>query len=71
MSEPEKLFETSFEEHRREQERRWREEWTDGQRMLWLEEALAFAHAAGIDYLKLKHERIEREIADRKARENS
>jgi endonuclease/exonuclease/phosphatase (EEP) superfamily protein YafD len=53
MSE-EPLFEPSYEEHRRAQRLRWAKETTPAQRLAWLEAALEFVYASGIDYLAQK-----------------
>ncbi|MBI1756879.1 MAG: hypothetical protein HYR64_07220 [Fimbriimonas ginsengisoli] len=61
MNDPEaELFERSHEEHRIAQRRRWAKETTPTQRLQWLEAALMFVHASGIDYLAQKRIQEER-----------
>ncbi|MEO7453302.1 MAG: hypothetical protein ABIV13_00890 [Fimbriimonadales bacterium] len=54
----EKWFETSHEEHRIQQIKRFARDTTPAQRLALLEEMLRFLHAAGVDYLAAKHRRI-------------
>ena len=51
----------AFAEHRDAQIKRLAAETSCEQRLNWLQSALEFAHAAGVDYLAQKHARIERE----------
>ena len=52
----------SFEAHRIEQRNRFAASWDAEQTLRWLEEALRFLDAAGVDYLAAKHREHRRDI---------
>jgi hypothetical protein len=65
MNEDELVFEPSHEEHRRAQRLRWARETTAEQRLVWLEGALEFVYASGIDYLAQREMERSREVPPR------
>ncbi|MBS1717052.1 MAG: hypothetical protein JSS72_04905 [Armatimonadetes bacterium] len=59
-------FPRGFDEHRRAQARRWANETTAEQRLEWLEQALKFAYACGIDVVAVRRKAKEQQYSQKK-----
>ena len=60
----------AFKEHRKEQIIHWARETTWEQRLDWLQAALEFVQATGIDYSAQRQQRVKYEVAERVNRRN-